>query len=710
LSGLIPENYLEKVYAGFLGMNVGIRLGAPLEPNEWSYEKIKEIHGDIRGYIKDYKTFSADDDANGPVYFIRALMDDARGRELTPQDVARAWLNYSREGIGMFWWGGDQISTEHTAYLNLKRGIPAPQSGSAEVNGIIMAEQIGGQIFIDTWGLLFPNNIKKAADYAEIAASVSHDKNGLYGARFMAACISKAFLAESVDDIIEAGLSVIPKDSTYYSVVQAVIDFYQKNPEEEDFRKCRKYLEEEWGYDKYTGVCHIIPNAGVCALALLYGKGDLARTVEIATMCSWDTDCNAGNVGTILGVFAGIDGIPNHYRKPINDMIATSSVSGYLNVLDIPTFCKELAVLGYEVNGVESPRWLVESIRNGEVYFDFSLPGSTHGFKTNNSFKTLLRPCGDVGIEAVNGSLSVLFDRFIEGDSSKVFYKPFYRREEFNDEKYKPTFAPTAYSGQTVSAKIFMDKWQGGADVYLTPYIRNSFTKEDLKLDRVVLRHQVWLDIEFVIPETDGALIDEVGFIVESPSPTDNRSFGKFYIGEFRIFGNANYSIDFAKQAIEFKCVTPFAHHRGDWTLEGGILKASAGEEDTSSFTGNYYGRDLELEVSLQPVTGVSHGVIFRAMGTERYYWAGFDGANQVTLMENNFGFNRLKTVPYEWSTEKIFDFKVFSYGSAVQVEINGELVLEFDGIENKYGMIGLGLLKKGETKFHRFHVKETNE
>src|SRR5690606_298256 len=152
-------------------MNIGIRLGAPLEPNEWSYEKIQEIHGDIRGYVKDYKTFSADDDANGPVYFIRALIDDARGRELTPKDVARAWLNDSREGIGMFWWGGDQISTEHTAYIYLKKGIPAPKSGSAEVNGIIMAEQIGGQIFIDTWGLLFPDNIQKAADYAGIAAS-----------------------------------------------------------------------------------------------------------------------------------------------------------------------------------------------------------------------------------------------------------------------------------------------------------------------------------------------------------------------------------------------------------------------------------------------------------------------------------------------------------------------------------------------------------
>ena len=148
----MQKDYLERVYAGFLGMNIGIRLGAPVEPTIWTYERIRDTYGDITDYVKEYKNFAADDDVNGSVYFFRALRDDAEDRELKPQDVANAWLNYAREGVGMFWWGGYGISTEHTAYLNLKNGIPAPQSGSARQNGKILAEQIGGQIFIDTWG------------------------------------------------------------------------------------------------------------------------------------------------------------------------------------------------------------------------------------------------------------------------------------------------------------------------------------------------------------------------------------------------------------------------------------------------------------------------------------------------------------------------------------------------------------------------------
>ncbi len=38
----------------------------------------------------------------------------------------------------------------------LKNGIKAPKSGSVELNGRSMAEQIGSEIFIDTWALANP--------------------------------------------------------------------------------------------------------------------------------------------------------------------------------------------------------------------------------------------------------------------------------------------------------------------------------------------------------------------------------------------------------------------------------------------------------------------------------------------------------------------------------------------------------------------------
>ena len=682
-------------------MNAGIRLGAPVEPLEWTPEIIRDVYGEVNGYLKDYHTFSADDDANGPVFFIRALIDEGKSDKLEPQDVANSWLNYSREGIGMFWWGGEGISTEHTAYLNLEKGIPAPQSGSSDTNGLIMSEQIGGQIFIDTWGMLFPNNPSKAAEYAEIAASVSHDKNGLYGARFIAACIASAFSASTIETVIEDGLNEIPYDSTYATIVRNVREFHEKHPN--DFWKCRNYLEQEWGYDKYTGVCHIIPNAGVCVLSLLYGNGDLARTIEIATMCGWDTDCNAGNVGSIVGVLVGINGIPDNYRKPINDFIVTSSVSGYLNSLDIPTFVKSLALLGYSLTDEKAPASLVSSYKEEEVYFDFTLSGSTHGFKTDFPFKTFLKHNPRMGYKNA-GVLEIFLDRMIKGEKSKVYYKTFYRREDFNDEKYKPTFAPKAYSGQTVSMKVLTERFRG-EEIQLTPYVRNTYTKEIIELNKTVLIDDDWQTIEFTIPKTDGTFVDEVGFIIESPSSLTNRAFGKIFLDEFHIFGTPDYSIDFSKQVVEFLSVTPFAHHRGEWKLVNNTMVAES-ETDCASFTGHYYMRDGTIRATLTPLKGNCHALIFRAAGVKRYYQIGFDEKGKVSLYLQDFGLKLLKSTSYNWDLGESYNFELRCEGDKFHFLINGKEIMSHSDSRYSHGMFGFSLTEPGKTSFRDIEVK----
>jgi ADP-ribosylglycohydrolase len=698
----IPNDYLEKIYAGFLGMNIGIRLGAPVEATAWTYDRIKEVFGDITGYIENYINFAADDDVNGPVFFLRALYDDAKDRELKAEDVGRAWLNYAREGIGMFWWGGYGISTEHTAYLNLKNGILPPHSGSAKQNGIILAEQIGGQIFIDTWGLVWPNNIEKAAEYAEKAASVSHDGNGVYGARFIAACISKAFSTDDVIEIIDAGLSMIPENSTYANVVKSVIEFYEENPY--DFRLCRDYLEKNWGYDKYPGVCHIIPNAGVCVLALLYGEGDLSRTVEIATMCGWDTDCNAGNVGTIIGVAQGLQGVKPHYREPINDVIITSSISGYLNILDIPTYVKELALLGYRLAKEEPPKDLEDSFVEGEIYFDFELPGSTHGFRLSNNNKFSLKHSNERAYNG-KGSLEVVFNRVTHGESTKVFYKPFYRRFDFNDERYKPTFAPKVYPGQTVSMKIYLDQYQGG-QIAITPYIRDTYTKKDIKLQCKKLEKGKWNDVEFVVPDTEGAMIDEVGIIVESFATLENRALGRLFIDEFRVNGKAKYSIDFTKQTQEFMCITPFSHNHGAWSIEGDRMHCIC-IDNCEAYTGNYFSKDIRIRATINPQNGLSHNLAFRAQGAMRGYHVGFSGENEASLVINDFGFKPIVTTTYPWEHNKDYVFEVIVKDNHIEFYINGNKVIEYDDDRYKYGMFGFSKLDTGRTYIGKIEVEE---
>ena len=56
------------------------------------------------------------------------------------------------------------------------------------------------------------------------------------------------------------------------------------------------------------------------ALAMLYGKGDFTNSVDIATRCGQDSDCNPSTVGGVLGVMYGYDKIPSFWLNPLKEV------------------------------------------------------------------------------------------------------------------------------------------------------------------------------------------------------------------------------------------------------------------------------------------------------------------------------------------------------------------------------------------------------
>lgn len=692
----MDQNLLSRLYGGFLGMNVGIRLGAPVEPGIWTVERIERTYGDIRGYIKEYKHFAADDDANGPVFFLRAL-DDTGGQEPTPGSVSEAYLNYTREGIGMFWWGGLGVSTEHTAYLNLLSGIPAPQSGSIRQNGRTVAEQIGGQIFIDTWGLVAAGDPARAARYARAAASVSHDGEALNGAVFIAACIALAFVETDIERIVDKALRHIPAGSAYRAVVEAVRAYRQAHPGAA-WRDCRQMLEDDWGYDKYPGVCHIIPNAGVCALALLYGAGDFSRTIEIATMCGWDTDCNAGNVGTIAGALGGIEAIPDHYRRPINDELVLSSVSGYLNILDVPGYIWYLAMWYYRLRGEPVPEEVQRHLHPGEIDFDFSLPGSTHGLCVSD-------PCLLRGGHKEN-AYEVMWNRLNRGQQATVHLKTFYRRSDFSDERYKPVFSPIACPGQRARIECAMEKWNGES-VCLTPFVRDGITGRLCLLTPQILRDEGEYAFDFLLPSVESGVISEVGLHLEGNSPRITYDAGRLLIRSLRIFGKAEYTLRLGMMPEEFMSILPFSHNHGAWRVEAGKLQVLA-LGHAEAMTGNYYMRDLSVSAAVCARNGTSHLLSLRVQGTRRGYYAGFDGQGRAAILRRFGGrLERLVSADFAWELDREYEFCFTACGEELTLCIDGrEVVCARDGAL-RHGMAGYALCGDGRAEFGDMTIKE---
>lgn len=328
------REFEERVYAGVLGKIIGVYLGRPFEG--WSHRDILEKLGEVDHYVHEQlgaPLVVTDDDISGTFSFLRALEDNGYDPYLTAAQIGEAWLNYLIEDRTVLWWGGLGVSTEHTAYLRLKRGIPAPASGSRATNGKTISEQIGSQIFIDGWAMLAPGDPERAVDWAKRAATVSHDGEALYGAQVIAAIEAQAFVESDIDRLIDTALQFIPSDSTIARMIGDVRTWHAAN---EDWYATRALIERDYGYDSYPGMCHMVPNHALIILALLYGNGDLRRSLMIANTAGWDTDCNSGNVGAILGIRNGLAAFSEtpDYRWPVADRLYLSTAEGGRGVSD----------------------------------------------------------------------------------------------------------------------------------------------------------------------------------------------------------------------------------------------------------------------------------------------------------------------------------------------------------------------------------------
>ncbi len=698
----MQKDYLERIYAGFLAKAMGVRLGAPVEPLIWTREKIETVFGNIDQYVQDYTNFAADDDTNGPIYFIRALRNVNKAQELNAQHVGQTWLNYIAEGHGMLWWGGYGVSTEHTAWLNLFNNIDAPLSGSIQQNGIACAEQIGGQIFIDSWGWVSPGNIQQAAQLAQKAAAVSHDGEGIYGGMFVAACVAAAFTEKTMEDVFKAGLSVIPSDCEYHRVATAVYDVYKQDTK--DWKRAMKMLEDDFGYNRYPGICHMIPNGGVVVLSILYGAGDISKTIEIATMCGWDTDCNAGNAGAIVGTFAGIDGIEDKYRKPINDFILASGILGTVNILDIPSFCKELAAYGYKLAEKEVPKAYQESLEYHGINFDFNLKGSLHGMRKYSP--DLYLNWKEHEDDNNKGMLEVVINRALREGGGKVYYKPFYRQSDFDDERYRPMFTPLINNGQTLRMRVKSECWGGEEKLRMMPYVRRSPSNsiEEIGDWRIIANDEQWHDIEFSIPQSSDEVIDEIGF--ELSYFGRMKYTGRLLIDSFSVSGNAHYRINPKLELNEWSGVSRFTWNRGCWKLEDGLIKGM-GAKDGEIWTGHAYSRNPRIKANFTPCAGKSHMLSICGQGIYQHYAAGFTNENTLAIIRQDFdGTHVLAEQNFELQLGKSYEMD-FSYE-------NGKLVLNLENTtltahDNTYayGMCGFKMYDTGRVEIANIEIWE---
>ena len=327
------DEYYDKVHGAWLGRVAGSHFGAAFEFRPFSYTERKYCMGgqkEIAGYVRPVNPDQVNDDE---IYEIVGLVTlEQSGIDITSTDIAREWDSRLYKG---------QATAELVALKNIRKGLMPPDCAS-ESNGNYFYDAIGGQMKADIWGLIAPNCPKVAAHYAEIDGKVAHQGVGVEGEVFVAGMISNAFHEHDVKRLIRESLELLPPESVYRQFVETTVAVHGRHG---NWRPAREEMMSEWRQIRSTlrkgaslrrrvvylngfasGV-HVLPNAGIIALSLLYGAeyevDPFGRVVCIGGMMGLDTDCNCGNLGTIMGTILGAKGMPSSWTEPLNDTFHT---------------------------------------------------------------------------------------------------------------------------------------------------------------------------------------------------------------------------------------------------------------------------------------------------------------------------------------------------------------------------------------------------
>lgn len=341
------ERLLDKIHGCWYGKCLGGAAGAPVEG-------VKAI---IRtdNFEEIFNPDLPNDDLDIQLLWLDVL--EEKGVNITPCDMADAWLEkcwYPFSEYGYF-------------MKNYERGIKPPYSGI--INNSFFKEGMGCPIRSEIWALISAGNPKLAAKYAYNDACLDHADNSVYAEQFLSAAQSMAFFEDDIQVIIKKAMDFVPENSKLYECINYVVDCYNNG---ENYLDARKMVLARYSHPDFTNV---VQNMAFVVIGLLYGEGDMRKTINIALKCGYDADCTCASAAALVGIIKGYSGLGEDLTGLIKDYfvcgidvhrpsdsikvlaedtakITLSVDNECLNITDIPDELKSIVKVKPEIENV----------------------------------------------------------------------------------------------------------------------------------------------------------------------------------------------------------------------------------------------------------------------------------------------------------------------------------------------------------------------
>jgi ADP-ribosylglycohydrolase len=287
------EGFRDKMYACWLGKNIGGTLGMPWECHRYTHA--------LEFYEPLPSKAAPNDDLDLQLIWLKLL--EEKGIDPALPLFAEYWERY---GASYPW-------NEYGFFMrNYTRGLKPPVAGCFEN---YFVDEMGSPIRSEIWACLHPGDPQAAARMAWKDSAVDHaGGEGTYGEMFWAAVEAAAFVEKDPMTLLRLGLNMIPISSHIARVIKEVMWCYENG---QTWGQARERVNIRFGHIQ---PCNAIPNHGFTVIGWLYGK-DFGDKLCKAVNCGYDTDCTAGTLGAVLGILDGMAGIPEKWIKPIGTEI-----------------------------------------------------------------------------------------------------------------------------------------------------------------------------------------------------------------------------------------------------------------------------------------------------------------------------------------------------------------------------------------------------
>lgn len=330
---LPAEEYRSRMTAGWIGQMAGVGWGAP---TEFQFNGKMVPADEYPGWKPELINQFWQDDLYVEMTFLRSL-------EVYGWDVSlkQAGIDFATSGYPL--WHANSAGRR-----NLREGIAPPDSGHPQFNE--HADDIDYQIEADYSGLIAPGLPNVPITLGETFGRIMNYGDGLYGGQFVGGMYAAAFFESDPEKIVRGGLECIPSESQYAECVRDVIAWWRENPDdweatwqriESKYNENLEYRKASCGGAKKSFNIDAKINGAYIVMGLLYGQADPDKTIEIATRCGQDSDCNPSSAAGILFTSLDLKNVPEKFTSALDrDTVYSHTEYTFARLVEV---CEALA-------------------------------------------------------------------------------------------------------------------------------------------------------------------------------------------------------------------------------------------------------------------------------------------------------------------------------------------------------------------------------